>query len=329
MNFSKMFSVEELSKEINSGKRLLVSGDEEKLKLLPKGDWIGGTIPYFMSPAGGVTTKDMLFATELPSTCRKIETKFYNETNISSIYSEIPTHGFSFIVLPATTKIHLSFATGAPDFEDFAARPLIGWVSGIHLNDLGRTSAKVVNGRTLEMSDNKAVVMQVSLDPSFACEIGIVNIFSQGGGDIIEFSETGFSVIDAIVNGSKVNFAEYVKNNSINLKLPLVANYAGAMINVSFQNIDEQKKSVNFYAPVFKGVSYRQASTVDDYVKTFTKSVPPGSDEILFSCNCILNYLYSELEGKKTGSILGPMTFGEVAYQLLNQTMVYLKVFKI
>ena len=44
----------------------------------------------------------------------------------------------------------------------------------------------------------------------------------------------------------------------------------------------------------------------------------------VFTCNCILNYLYANLEGKKTGSIVGPITFGEIAYMLLNQTMVYL-----
>ena len=52
--------------------------------------------------------------------------------------------------------------------------------------------------------------------------------------------------------------------------------------------------------------------------------LPQGNENIAFSCNCILNYLYSELEGKQTGPITGPITFGEVAYQLLNQTMVYL-----
>ena len=48
--------------------------------------------------------------------------------------------------------------------------------------------------------------------------------------------------------------------------------------------------------------------------------------EIAFSCNCILNFLYSDLEGKHTGHIIGPMTFGEIGYQLLNQTMVFLNV---
>lgn len=45
-----------------------------------------------------------------------------------------------------------------------------------------------------------------------------------------------------------------------------------------------------------------------------------------FSCNCILNYVYAGLEGKRTGTILGPITFGEIAHQFLNQTIVRLYI---
>jgi len=51
-----------------------------------------------------------------------------------------------------------------------------------------------------------------------------------------------------------------------------------------------------------------------------------SGDNVVFSCNCILNYLYSELEGRKTDPFVGPITFGEIAYQLLNQTLVYMEV---
>ena len=43
-----------------------------------------------------------------------------------------------------------------------------------------------------------------------------------------------------------------------------------------------------------------------------------------FSCNCILNYLYGNLEGQQSIPIGGPATFGEIAYVLLNQTMVFM-----
>ena len=71
----------------------------------------------------------------------------------------------------------------------------------------------------------------------------------------------------------------------------------------------------------------RHARPVGDYVAEFTSGLPKGLDgRVAFSCNCILNYLHSGLEGRKTGGIVGPITFGEIAYQLLNQTMVYVTV---
>jgi hypothetical protein len=43
-------------------------------------------------------------------------------------------------------------------------------------------------------------------------------------------------------------------------------------------------------------------------------------------CNCILNFMFGELEGKAIGGVQGPVTFGEIAYQLLNQTMVVIRI---
>ena len=74
------------------------------------------------------------------------------------------------------------------------------------------------------------------------------------------------------------------------------------MINVSFQSIDRKSGTVTFYSPVFKGLEYRQARPVDDYVTEFLSMTPQNARYAIISCNCILNYLYSELEGKKTGN---------------------------
>jgi hypothetical protein len=78
------------------------------------------------------------------------------------------------------------------------------------------------------------------------------------------------------------------------------------------------------YAPVFPGVDYRFAKPVGDYSSAFGQAIASGEQQPGFACNCILNYLYGQLEGKKTGDITGPITFGEIAHQLLNQTMVRL-----
>lgn len=101
----------------------------------------------------------------------------------------------------------------------------------------------------------------------------------------------------------------------------------GAMINISFKNIDYAKKQVNFYAPVFSGFRYKIAKPVNDYFGSFIKKVPADSgDKVFFACNCILNFLYAGLEGRKFSNFTGPITFGEIAYQLLNQTLVYLTI---
>jgi hypothetical protein len=71
--------------------------------------------------------------------------------------------------------------------------------------------------------------------------------------------------------------------------------------------------TVSFYAPVFKGVEYKLAAPVGDYVGEFEAPLQHGTVSPTFACNCILNYVYSELEGKKSGDIVGPITFGEVA----------------
>ena len=99
-------------------------------------------------------------------------------------------------------------------------------------------------------------------------------------------------------------------------------------MNVGIQEVNETEKTVALYAPVFKDTEYHFAKQIDDYVSEFSNAMPDNVEHVSFSCNCILNYLYSELEGKKTGNITGPMTFGEIAYQLVNQTLVYMHIEK-
>jgi hypothetical protein len=170
--------------------------------------------------------------------------------------------------------------------------------------------------------------MHVGLAPEQHATVDIVNLFSKGEGDRIKFAEKGFSAKTALVNDKKVDFAEYLTARAADTKLPLVADYHGAMVNVSFQSVDPKNGGVKFYAPVFPGIEYRIAAPVDDYVGSFAGRFGADGPELTFSCNCILNYVYAGLEGRSIGRLAGPMTFGEIAYMLLNQTAVYLTVEK-
>jgi hypothetical protein len=116
----------------------------------------------------------------------------------------------------------------------------------------------------------------------------------------------------------------------LDVKLPLVADYNGALLNLSFQTVDLATRRVTLYAPVFEDVTYRIAAPLrQDYAEAFGRELAARAIQPVFACNCILNYLYGELEGKKIGDMVGPITFGEIAYMLLNQTMVYLDFVKV
>lgn len=320
-----LFEKEDVIKMISAGKRLILAGDEKNLLDLPAGQWIGGTIPFFMGENGGIYTTEKIFVTEIPDYVKNATIKVYNENNVSQVYNEAPHHGFSIIIIPAWSATHQTFALNAPDFPGFANRPLIGWIAGTAIEN--GQKPKIFDGTRSLPLENGAVVMHVDLPANKTAEIDIINIFEQGKGDTITFPENGFSVTTACINGQPQNFAEYLHEKSIDTRLLLITDLYGAKINISFKNIDFEKKQVNFYAPVFAGYRYKIASPVEDYFGGFLNLVPQDSGErAFFACNCILNFLYAGLEGRKFGNFTGPITFGEIAYQLLNQTLVYLTI---
>lgn len=61
-----LFNREEAIEIIRAGKVLSIAGDIDFLKSLPTGNWIGGSIPYFMSEKGGMCSKDFCQITEFP-----------------------------------------------------------------------------------------------------------------------------------------------------------------------------------------------------------------------------------------------------------------------
>jgi len=309
---------------IDSGKWLHVSGNGDLLKKLPRGNWIGGSTEYFMDKSGGTITNDRLFVQEMPySECR---ISVYDESSLSGITKDAYANGFSIIILPFDSEVHKEYAKHAAEYDDLFLKNIIGWVSGVNLSVAGQTPI-VVNGFTGEVYNDKAVVMHVELPADKLATIGIVNIFSQNDNSpIIEFAEDSFSVKTCFVNGKEYVFSDYIAKNNIDTKLPLVGDYSGSGVNVSFKAIENGV--VHFYAPVFKGIKYRIANPVPDYSKAFKAQIDKlaGNTGYMFSCNCILNFLYGELEGKQMQTFFGPVTFGEIAYQLVNQTLVYLQI---
>ena len=318
-----LMTVDEASALIAEGKPLLCAGTEALLRRLPRGPWLGGTIPYFMTEAGGQYSEDRLFVTRLPPECVSAEAKFYAEAELPSIPRDYPAHGVSFIIIPAGSGTHSRYARESASWRGFFDRPLVGWIAGVSLDHLATDQAKVLNGQTGEVSADAAGVLHVKLAPGVAAKTEIINLFEAGEGDLITFPVEGFSTQECMVNGVPRDFAAYLTENKVDTRWPLVADFAGTPINVSFQSLDPAGGKVTFYAPVFSGVEYRLARPMTDYVARFAEVLQRRAISPIFTCNCILNYVYAELEGKKTGDVVGPITFGEIAWMLLNQTMVY------
>jgi hypothetical protein len=315
----------EAARLIASGAYFMVAADEAILRGLPKGHWVGGTIPYFMGQSGGECSRDKVFITPIDRFGGKPQIRMYDATDLSHVCSDGPANGYSLIIIPAFSQVHSLYARNAPGFEDMFVKPIVGWISGVHLDDLGKAEPAVFDGTTGRLEHDAAIVMHVPLPEDRYAQVDIINGMEPSDGDAIRFNATGFSAGDCMINGKPANLAEYLTSRGSDTSLPLVADYSGAMVNVSIRAVDQAKRQVEFYAPVFEDMEYRLAKPPG----TLPAIGPDEGGGVNFSCNCILNYLYGKLEGQRTGRYTGPMTFGEIAFLLLNQTLVHLTVCKV
>ena len=319
-------SVDLASARIASGGVFVVAGDAAVLRRLPRGNWVGGTIRYFMTDEGGCQSAEQVFLTELPVDPARMKIRSYGEQELAEIVSDAPSNGFSFVVVPAGSPAHFAYAQRAPYYPGLFRRPIVGWISGVELSQLESDAPLAVDGRTGSVETDRAVVLHAALPAGRVAHVGMINLFAGDDGDAITFPAEGFTATDCFVNGKPHNFARYLVDCRADTRLPLVADYAGAQVNTSFQSVDLEKGVVRFYAPVFRGIEYRIAAPLSDYADAFSRAVEQAGIDSVFACNCILNYQYGELDGKRTGHVTGPITFGEIAYQLLNQTLVYLSI---
>ena len=318
-----LITLEETIGLINEGKILHIAADDSLLKKLPKGKWIGGTTPYFISDEGGILTKEKLFVNEIDF-AEDIKIAVYGKYNIFQVVEECYDNGLTVLIMPYGSDVATKYAKEAPDVEELLMHPTVGWITGYELNSEGE--ARVYDGTKGESYTDKGVAMYIKLAEGRTAMINMINIFSDDKTDpVIRFSDNELSVRRCTVNGQEVDFAEYFSRKGINGQMPLVADYNGSYINTSVKGVENG--TVSFYAPVFKNIEYRFATKVDDYAGDFKKRVDEaGVRNPVLSFNCILNYLYGELEGQKITPYTGPVTFGEIAYQLMNQTLVYCEI---
>ncbi|MGJ5817898.1 DUF6976 family protein [Paludibaculum fermentans] len=316
---------EEVAREIRQGTQLLLAGHEGVLRELPKGNWIAGTTDHFMDLEGGVCSRDRVFVTPLPACATGARIRTYTAASLPHLLDEAPENGYTALILPAGSEVHAAYAHSAHVYPGMFVKPVVGWISGSSQNGSNKLSPKVVDGVTGLFSGQDAVAMHVELPAGKMAELEIVNVFQPGSGAGLRFPRTGFQASTCLIEGEEVPFAQYLDSRQGDMRLPLTADYNGSIINVSIESVDTRTGLVKFFAPVFEGVEYRLAAPLPGYRSAFhTLAEPRG--ECAFACNCVLNYLYCHLEGRAAGTITGPITHGEIANLLLNQTLVRLLI---
>ncbi len=321
----KLYTIEEAVRLILTGSKLVITGDETALNRLPKGNWIGGTIPYFMDVSQGQESRDMVFIEDQSVNAIDFAIKVYNPSNQDQIASTGFENGYTIVIIPYNSKSHIDFSHYSLSYPNIFQNPIVGYIAGMHLDELGKRTAKVYNGQTGDKFEEGVVAMNIKLPANKIGRIEIVNIFNQDkNSDIITFPKDGFKQDKCFINGVERNFADYLSENRYDIRFPLITNQNGAMINKSFLNIDEQKKEVNFYAPLFKNETYMLAEKIENYGAKFV-NILPSEVKPAYACNCILNYLYGDFSNQKF-NLTYATTFGEIGYQLLNQTLVYLVI---
>ena len=322
-----LVSLTEAAELIRSGATLSVAGAEPLLDQLPPGNWIGGTSSYFSAQAGGVKSSSQLFVTPLPAEAGATFA-YYDANDLPAIMRDAPDNGFSFAIIPAGGLALQRFAEESRFWPDILLKPVVGWIAGIDLELLGQSTPKIYDGRTGAKHADGMVVAHVTLPSDRLASIETVNIFERDPRNVIRFPSTGFTADACTINGNPGRLADCLKlHGNADGALPLIGDFAGASINVSVQSIDPASGTVTFYAPVFPDVEYYLASPIADYQARFIEELETRAGKhAVFSCNCILNHLYGKLEGKSIGTLHGPVTFGEIAYLLHNQTMVILTI---
>jgi hypothetical protein len=315
-------TVAEISSLITAGHVLLLAGDDALLANLPAGNWIAGTSAYFMTASGGIPAGGVLFYTDLTEDAEAIEIQRLNAASLPNLAAKYPANGFAILILPGMSALLQDFASHGADYKDVYTSPLAGWVSTAG----PAASAKIFAGQGEGFSD-QAAIMYVTLPPAKIARLDILNLFSPRKGVTLEFDESGFTATDCLINGRKTNLSSYLVEQNIDIRLPLIADYDGALINVAIESIDSACGTVRFYAPVCKNIVYRFADPLPDYSAAFQEAISEAADAVpVFCCSCVLHYHYAGLAGKTTTPFFGPTSFGEIAYTLLNQTMLYLTI---
>jgi hypothetical protein len=323
---NELLTTDEANALIARGCVLHIAGDEQAMRRLKRGNWIGGTTPYMLTHDGGMVERDKVFVTELPVPPDAASTEFVDIGHIPAISVDAPRFGFTLVIMPAMSEVHSIYSLTSANIPGIRDIPLMGWVSGVHADQRDKAKAKVFDGVTGEVADDRIVVMRARLPFSKEAKVDIVNLVMPGTGDTFVFDAPSFSVRECEINGKREDLYEYAVRNRIGVHQPLVTEMNGEPICVSLRGVDAETRSVQFFAPVMRGRVYRLGDAVTGYRDRLIRTIKERALHPVLAFNCFHNYAFGGLMAPSPYPLPGPVVFGELAHVLMNQTLVCLSI---
>ncbi|MBQ5549977.1 MAG: hypothetical protein IIT32_02845 [Bacteroidales bacterium] len=330
---NKIFTKQEVINLINAGHVMLLSGSDKALSNLPKGKWVAGTTPYFMDGTGKVDEEN-IFVDDFTDIAKNAKVEVFDTADVHNIAKHGYDNGFIVMSLPIDTEIYFEFSNKSLEYEGIYNNPLVGFVACCNFNDygnFGQLKTFVGAGNYGQLFHNKAVALYVELPDNITARAEIINL------DTIDYStpkvvfpKTSFFQSDCTIDGKPGNIAEYMEKYvkprmGGNGYTQMITSQNGALINRDPKVVDLAKGTTSFFSPAYAGDEYYLVKPGNDYLAMFNEALKAKKSEIVACFSCISYFFGGSFEGK---SIIknGCYAFGEIAYQLLNKTIVTLEI---
>ncbi|MBP5367554.1 MAG: hypothetical protein J6Z01_03810 [Bacteroidales bacterium] len=329
---NKLYTKQEVIDFINNGRVMLLTGSQEALSGLPKGNWIGGTSYYFVDTVGKEGGDDKIFVDDFTLVAQNCKTAVYDENNIQDIAKNGFKNGFVVVVLPIDSQVYYTFANNALGYENMFDNPVVGYIAATKMEDYGKKSPQTATGMDGKLTNSLASVLYVELPDYLAARAEIENFDTiDAKSPRIVFPKNGFTQSDCTIDGKPGNIADYFEN-VIKPRLggytQMITSQNGALINRDIKIVDPKKGEVTFFSPVYAGDEYYFVDSSADYLSMFNRSLGSKRCDVLTCFSCISYYFGGKFEGRGVCKN-GIYAFGEIGYQLLNKTVVTLEIDKV
>lgn len=325
---SKLYSKAEVIDFINAGRVMLLSGSEKALKDLPQGKWIAGSTPYFVDSVG-VMDEDKIFVNDFTLIAKNAKVAAYDAKNIQDIAVNGYDNGITLVSIPIDTDVYFTFANNSMMYADIFKNPVVGFIAATKLDEYGKAKPYTASGIDGKLGSEKAVALYVELPDYLSARTEIVNFdtIDEGTPEII-FPKDGFVQSDCLIDGKPGNIADYFEN-VVKPKLggytQMITSQNGALINRDTKIVDTKAGTVTFFSPIYAGDKYHLVKYGKDYAKMFNDSLGAKRSDVVACFSCVSYFFGGNFTGKQIVKN-GNYAFGEIAYQLLNKTIVTLEI---